>query len=349
MKATALALCVVLGSGEPSQVPSALGQLAAQMRAGTWAELKTEGLNMKVFSDGSHHALEYTDEAVWDPVSRQLLFSGEGHGGPNRFVKYSESSNQWTVLPLPDFADRKDWGFVHAYDHQAVDAASGTYYRTIYNKAIIHQYEPKTGVWSKLADIPEEYGPRRHITKGFEYFPEMQGLVVFFSGSGVYFYHLPKKEWRVIATKVGQYAYHEIARYNPVHKVVVLGGGNDSTGYVSKELWKLDPAGKLTPLASAPIPFGINQTIFTVDPVSGKYLLLSRDKSFHEYDVVANSWSPAKGDKPPFFDLGGPGGPTFGCVAAPVSAHGVVLFVRYDGDKSKVYVYKHTEGTKQRR
>src|SRR5262249_12155462 len=53
--------------------------------------------------------------------------------------------------------------------------------------------------------------------------------------------------------------------------------------------------------------------------------------------------------KPPFFTSGADrrSSPIFGCVAAPIRAYGVVLFVKYDGDRSKVYLYKHsaTPGT----
>jgi len=90
----AVLLLVVLGGSAAAELPekaesqTAMAKLAASMKPGQWAELKTSGLSMKVFSDGGHHALQYTDEAVWDPVSRQLFFCGEGHGAAPRFVKY---------------------------------------------------------------------------------------------------------------------------------------------------------------------------------------------------------------------------------------------------------------------
>lgn len=97
--ATAVLLPVMLGSsaaaGSPKKAEpqAALAKLAASVNAGQWAELKTSGLNMKVFSDGGNHALQYTDEAVRDPGSRQLFFCGEGHGAAPRLVKYTETAN----------------------------------------------------------------------------------------------------------------------------------------------------------------------------------------------------------------------------------------------------------------
>jgi hypothetical protein len=340
----AVLLLVVPGGSAAAELPekaepqTALAKLAASMKPGQWAELKTNGLSMKVFSDGGHHALQYTDEAVWDPVSRQLLFCGEGHGGPPRFVKYTESTNSWTVLPLPGF------GPVHAYDHQAVDPASGTYYRGRYYSREIQQYNVKEGTWSRLTDIPASSGlGGSRITFGFEYFPEMRGLVVFLAANGLYFYDVPKSQWRQLAGSLGRYTYHEIARYNPVHKVVVFGGGNDSKGYRSRDLWKLDASGQVSKLRETPLPIGVTGTIFTVDPVSGKYLVFGRQGQVYEYDVTSDTWTELKGPQPPIFTFGPDlkGSAVFGCVATPVSNHGVVMFVKYDRENSKVFLYKH--------
>jgi len=47
--------------------------------------------------------------------------------------------------------------------------------------------------------------------------------------------------------------------------------------------------------------------------------------------------------KPPIFTFGPDlkGSAVFGCVATPVSSHGVVMFVKYDHDNPKVFLYKH--------
>jgi hypothetical protein len=91
----------------------------------------------------------------------------------------------------------------------------------------------------------------------------------------------------------------------------------------------------------------VTGTIFTVDPASGKYLVFGREKQVYEYDVATDTWTELKGAEPPIFTFGPDlkGSAVFGCVATPVSSHGVVMFVKYDGDKSKVFLYKHAAGS----
>jgi len=136
---------------------------------------------------------------------------------------------------------------------------------------------------------------------------------------------------------------------NPVHKVVVFGGGNDSKGYVSKDLWKLDASGQVSKLRETPLPIGVTGTIFTVDPASGKYLVFGRQGQVYEYDVTTDTWAELKGPQPPIFTFGPDlkGSAIFGCVATPLSNHGVVMFVKYDGDNSKVFFYKHAAASER--
>src|SRR5262245_57042298 len=83
---------------KPTQTgkPTPLSLLAARMKPGTWAELKTLKMDRELFTDGSHSCIGDTDEAIWDPNTRQLFFSGVGHADSNRFIKYSEATNSWS-------------------------------------------------------------------------------------------------------------------------------------------------------------------------------------------------------------------------------------------------------------
>ena len=66
--------------------------------------------------------------------------------------------------------------------------------------------------------------------------------------------------------------YHNLAKYNPVDRSVVLGAGNGS-----RDLFRLDPQGNFTPLQEAPFLLRISSTVAAVDPVSGDLLVLNME------------------------------------------------------------------------
>src|SRR5689334_15138900 len=67
-------------AGEPAGKDEGtdLGKVAAAMKPGTWAELKTGGYTADLLRVQNHHILEYTGAAAWEPTSRQVLFVGQG-------------------------------------------------------------------------------------------------------------------------------------------------------------------------------------------------------------------------------------------------------------------------------
>ena len=85
-----------------------LGDLAASMQPGDWAEVT----NMNGFNVGNGDMfgsqqgtmlsiLEYCDKAVWDPIGKQFLFLGAAHsGGERRFVRYDDATNTWSTRGL---------------------------------------------------------------------------------------------------------------------------------------------------------------------------------------------------------------------------------------------------------
>jgi hypothetical protein len=98
----------------------------------------------------------------------------------------------------------------------------------------------------------------------------------------------------------------------------------------------MDAGGTITKLKNAPIELGIRQTIVTVDPVSGKFLVFAKNGDYYEFDAVNDSWTKkgVRDLKDSYGDLN--------TVATPISNYGVVMLVVGDFSNSKVYVYKHT-------
>ena len=318
-----------------------LGALAAQMQPGTWAVLNTQGLATALVDPGNGSFItQYTDRAKWDPISKQVLFIGAAYGfssGAQRgnFIKYNDAANQWAILPrpvgpLPNLA--------HAYNHTALNPATGEFYHSLYNDRDIYRYDPITASWSLLTTIPQNIMGGLQITKGLEYFPEMGGLVWYSSGIGLYFFNTSTKQWSVLVDSLGTSTYHELAAYDPVHKIVIFGGGEGSNA-----VYKLDATGKVTQMKGAPIGLGITQSVITVDPVSGKFLVVGEGQGFYEYDVVADKWTQLSVSMPSgFFTRVIDNNPIHGTIATPISTYGVVLFAKYDYDQSKVWIYKHS-------
>jgi len=133
---------------------------------------------------------------------------------------------------------------------------------------------------------------------GLAYFPELDGLVFANGGGGkghVFLYREKTGKWEMLARDLPMGVYHNFAEYSPVHKVVIFGGGNGS-----KDLYKLDAEGKVSTLKKAPLGIGTMQTIVTLDPVSGDFLVFGKDGSFYVYDVTRDTWKLQEGKVPIF-------------------------------------------------
>src|SRR2546422_3646541 len=137
--------------------------------------------------------------------------------------------------------------------------------------------------------------------------------------------------------RVGQAAsyqmggYHNFAEYNPVHKVLVFGGGNDVNPRDGRKIWKLNASGQVTALKDAPADLGTTHSIFTVDPVSGKYLVFTESQQFYAFDVVTDTWAlQASGSAVPIW-TSQYGNPVMEVVGGPIDTYGVNVFVTCDG------------------
>jgi len=103
-----------------------MGRLAASMKPGTWAELKTAGIVETLKANGASGAIfGYSEDGAWDPETRRFLYLGGNHNGTPRFVSYSADDNTWRTLPQPAWIGK--WT-MHGYDHNAIDPASRVFY-----------------------------------------------------------------------------------------------------------------------------------------------------------------------------------------------------------------------------
>jgi|GEM_PF-880062 len=335
---------------------TALGKLAAQMKPGTWAVLETNGLSgdfLRTIPTGDS-ILSYADSASWDPNSRQLLFLGAPHLRADKFIIYQDATNTWTTGPLPPLDcitpeawERGEGCTDHAYDHNTIDPRTGTFYYRFglgaANSRRLFKYNIASNSWSELPSIPGSL-PMPSIG-GMAYFPEMGGIILV-SGGKVFFFNTTTHEWSLLTSDLAMGRVHSFAEYNPIHKVVIFGGGNDSP-----DLYKINASGTITKLKNAPIELrvpGSQGTYITVDPVSGKYLVfqmppggrLEQIKSptggqFYEYDVTTDTWALQASTHPLVFQS----------FVTPISTYGIIMAVVSDRGNNKrtwVYLYKHS-------
>ncbi len=330
MSALAVLACAFIGARAEA---SALSDAAATLQPGQWKVLSTSNLNRATLDDGAgYHLFYYTEDMTWDPVSRQLLFVGGGHGTDAEFLRYRESTNAWTRTKPSGSA----WhgSFSHAYDHNAIIPSLGKFYfrQPAWDPSDrIEIFDIASQTWTRSAAMPYRPG----CCGGMEYFPELNGLVLANGDAGVLHYDPAANRWSEISgASWGD--YHNFAEYSPVHKVMIFGGGESSGG---SAVYRLNAQRQVTKLANAPGHLGTTHSIVTTDPVSGNFLVFFGNQ-FYEFNPATNAWR-KMATSAPWQSSGG----IWGAVATPISTYGVVAFVKYEGDSSKVYLYRHAAGS----
>jgi hypothetical protein len=317
--------------------PTALGKLAAGMKPGTWAELKTEGYTADLLKVQNHHILEYTGAAAWDPTSQQVLFVGQGHYSALKFISYGAATNAWKLRTTPPWWKGDpltgQGPIGHGYYNNAIDSTRGAFYLHQSATRLVHRYDIARDEWTTL---PEITGAATGHGTAIAWFPERKGLTRVLGGS-ISFFSEEKKEWTTLKDRLPMGPYHNVAQYSAVHKVVLFGGGNNS-----KNLYKLDADGKITELKPAPVEVGINTAVVTIDPVSGELLVLHKDDRFYSYNPAKDTWKELSTEGMPFSMKGS----SFAVVATPVSDHGVTLFFTAERKGLKVCLYKHATASK---
>lgn len=325
-----------------------LQDLAATMKPGTWMELATNNINPTLSNTGgsSNFIFGYTESINWDPISRKLFYAGMDHNQPEhiRFVSYDEATNSWQKLTQPAAMACPSGSACtpsHGYDHHAIDPANRYYYfRYSYNGRVVHRYHIDTQTWTRLTD--NNVLNYNQCCGGVDYFPELGGLVwvqggEFSTGNGgISHYSYATSNWSRIGASTGYPMGNKdnFAEYNPIHKVLVFGGGGT-------RLYKLSAGGVVTALQNAPFVLGIQNSIFTVDPVSGDYLVLNNARQFWKYSVTTDSWSQLAA---PPSGVWNTNSGVHGMVAGPLSTYGVTTVVTCrdsSGTNCTMYLYKH--------
>lgn len=340
-----LTTMICLGA-EPSR-GSVLGDVASSMPAGTWAELKTNGMNevFLQYPGGNRHvSTEYIGKATWDSETKQVLFSGAGHFNSPILHRYSETSNTWTKGAQPPSGS-------HAYYHNAIATDRGLLGFVVIGPQTIHlfQYNIAENTWVEKAST----GNDGNIAHALVYFPERGKWYV---ADGTYGhireYDDATDTWTTVATEIRCFAqpgepqggyYHNFAEYSPASHEIVYGGGN--INHLSRSSCTMNASGVITILPPAPVGLSINEngSTITVDPVTGDLLVLSQHGQFYAFNFTSNVWSLI------------PNHPTMPAVmheanhnvstgfVVPIDTYGVIMYMDYKRPVSGIYLYKHAQ------
>jgi hypothetical protein len=319
-----------------------LATLAAALAPGQWTTLSQSGDGTgfdytllitcttpgDLNSDCADNIFNYADKGLWNPNTREIHFFGHGHYREAKHIRYREATHQWTHEPDAAWNCGVTCGLGHGFEHSAIDWDTGDLYVRWFNSTTVWKRTQATMTWAQLPAAPNP-----QVALALEYFPERNALILA-GGGAIYEYRPNTNSWHELSTGLAMGPYSNVATYDPVHKVVVFGGGDGS-----RNLYKLNASGTISAIADAPVNVGIQSSVFTVDPVSGKYLLFGSGGGFYEYDVDQNTWGTLSGASVPFWASNAYNNQILYRVAVPISTHGVIAFMGYDPER--VWLYKH--------
>jgi hypothetical protein len=327
-----------------------LGQVAASMKPGELRELKTKGYTsglvfalygneLDKLGNGTNkdQIYNYSNKGAWDSNSRQFFFLGLGHNSGLKFISYSEAKNEWTLMPVPPWADprvtQKDWPRGHAYSKNAVDVDNRLFLFFGLTKNI-KRYHIDKKKWLTPVSFAPGMKTLKGANSGGTVFPELGGWVRFYLGEAQ-LYSPQNKTWSKLGSK-GGVAMHALIEYSPKAKVVVYGGGKEPPA-----LYAIDAAGTFTKIAKPPagLPYiGTQSQILVPDPVTGEFIVgniqrnktgVTGDPHLHALDVQRNAWKQLPVKMPTSRYL----------VAGAVPGHDVIMLC--GAVPAKVWLYKH--------
>jgi hypothetical protein len=325
---------------------TAIGELAESMTPGQWRELVTTGADSAFSADTS--IFEYADRMVWDPLGKQALFYGSsdpGGSSNHKFIRYQASTNAWTQLPKPPWSS--SYLIMHSYKHQTVDVVNRRlYYRPMGSDNRDFRYvslDNPSGSWVQRADVDGvEYAQDASALDFFH----GRGTIIFHSGaingtqSGLAEYNPATNTWSSVPGAFSPRGdLHALVECNAVHNFCIFGGGDDT-----RNVWRINSDRSTTPLTQAPFrDFSTRYADTTVDPVTGDYLVLTRDNEFWQFDARGSgNWTRiASGSQVPAFVGYDDVHSTFHGVATTISSYGVIMYTQWRGSGSKVWLYKH--------
>ncbi len=293
-----------------------------------------------------------------------------------RFIKYTDASNTFsTPLDAVTGKPHNSWaGEVggHPYEDLAIDAATGDVYKLNGLGISVSKWTYATNTWSLVASPNAIANDSIMPLAGF---PEANGLILvdgFATNGQVYYLPYSGGAWTSVVSGLSIGDYEPVAVYNPVlHNMLIGGGGGASlsrarTFYVlsyTAGVWSVSAARQIPDATLCGNPYATfifdsagQNSLVSVDPVSGKYIVLSKDTACNpvtwSYDSVLDTWTQLTGSnvQPPNLlngYTGGAGGSRAAVV--PIPEYGVLMYLSQTGTNSgpyaRVFLYKPGNST----
>ncbi len=271
-----------------------LSRLALSMEPGTWAELDAGGpgiLNMSGEDGGGLDIMTWSDDAHWDSRTGQFFYMGLRQR--RRFIAYSETENAWRNIPLsedweaensPPTTDR----YGHQYSRNALDPETSRFYTMARDN--IYRYDIRANTWTNLPP-----GGSYRGTGLIEFFGARNGLINISDARSprrnhqLFFFSKTSQTWENLG-RIPIHGHHAMGRHNPYRREVLLGGSNNTI----RNVVRVKEDGSVERLQDAPLNLSITRTWITVDPASGRYLVLIADRDvgrrLFELDSEKNQW-----------------------------------------------------------
>jgi len=345
-----VAISFFLAATASTSIASTLSDAAAQLQPGNWVRLSAATSQQTAMQQSGAWLTSQSNDVGYDPSRRIAHYVGKRQNSfSHRHIYYREATHDWVVGTTVSGVTSG-----HGYDHQAVDPVTGYVYFRPYganpSRAIYRASPSNLSSWSRIPDWPLDgyvqvalamtwwSGSFSGVTQG--------ALVVYNSGASggeILIYDPASNGWETsISGFGGSSTYHSVMVYSPIHNVAVLGGGNGN----SRQVWRLNPDRSVTQLKNAPRGYGVEVSgggagYIVNDPVTGNFLLVSKDGTMWELDPTGSgTWTQLAGNAAPPSEVYSAGR---GNITWAVPTLGVVVFagVGTSGTNPQMWLYKH--------
>jgi hypothetical protein len=145
-------------------------------------------------------------------------------------------------------------------------------------------------------------------------------------------------QWTTLSSSINT-SYHAVAHYSPVNKLVIFGGGNDT----SRNFYKLSQSGQITTLRSPPLALESPRIEIVSNPSDGNFLVVGFGRTLYSYNPVADTWTSLSTTGVPtaLWSGAGSGANVLNTVGTTMTRYGIAFFAACEnGAACNVILYK---------